>query len=79
MRSALLFQARTGSRRELLDSDPSCRLFGAPEETVAHILLACPRLHDQPRTSPSLAELLGLARQAEETYKDRVTKNLLLR
>ncbi|KAH6928441.1 hypothetical protein HPB50_016231 [Hyalomma asiaticum] len=84
--SALLFQARTGSLatqqrlHELLDSDPSCRLCGAPEETVAHILLACPRLHNQHRTS-SLAELLGLASQAEEACLDRVnsTKNLLLR
>ncbi|KAH6924404.1 hypothetical protein HPB50_016698 [Hyalomma asiaticum] len=85
--SALLFQARTGSLatqqrlHELFDSDPSCRLCGAPEETVAHILLACPRLHDQPRTSSSLAELLGLAGQAEEACLDRVnsTKNFLLR
>ncbi|KAH6931661.1 hypothetical protein HPB50_026525 [Hyalomma asiaticum] len=84
--SALLFQARTGSlatqqrRHELFDSDPSCRLCGAPEETVAHILLACPRLHDQPRTSSSLAELLGLASQAEEACLDQInsTKNLLL-
>ncbi|KAH6937922.1 hypothetical protein HPB50_005246 [Hyalomma asiaticum] len=65
--SAPLFQVRTGSfaaqqrrRHELFDSDPSCRLCGAPEETAAHILLACPCLRDQPRTSSSMAELLGL-------------------
>ncbi|KAL1438738.1 hypothetical protein MTO96_047831 [Rhipicephalus appendiculatus] len=85
--SALLFQARTGSlvtqkrQHELFDTDPSCRLCGATEETIAHVLQACPRLHDRPRTSPSLAELLGLSGQTDETHFDRVnsTKTLLLR
>ncbi|KAL1429353.1 hypothetical protein MTO96_016318 [Rhipicephalus appendiculatus] len=80
-------QARTGSlvtpkrRHELFDTDPSCRLCGATEETIAHVLQACPRLHDRPRTSPSLAELLGLSGQTDETHFDRVnsTKTLLLR
>ncbi|XP_049276062.1 zinc finger protein 93-like [Rhipicephalus sanguineus] len=85
--SALLFQARTGSlatqqrRHELFDSEPSCRLCGAAEETVTHVLQDCPRLHDKPRTSPSLPELLGLSGQTEENHFDRVnyTKDLLLR
>ncbi|KAH7979295.1 hypothetical protein HPB49_008973 [Dermacentor silvarum] len=77
--SALLFQARTGSlatqqrRHELFDSDPSCRLCGAPEETIAHVLQVCP--------SPSLTELLGLSGQMDEAQIDRIqsTKSLLLR
>ncbi|KAH7933847.1 hypothetical protein HPB49_018061 [Dermacentor silvarum] len=85
--SALLFQARTGSfatqqrRHELFDSDPSCRLCGAPEETIAHVLQVCPCLHDEPRTSPSLTELLGLSGQMDEAQIDRIqsTKSLLLR
>lgn len=84
--SALLFQARTGSlatqrRHELFDSDPSCRLCGAPEETIAHVLQVCPSLHDEPRTSPSLTELLGLSGQMDEAQIDRIqsTKSLLLR
>ncbi|KAH7963298.1 hypothetical protein HPB52_020510 [Rhipicephalus sanguineus] len=80
-------QARTGSlatqqrRHELFDSEPSCRLCGAAEETVTHVLQDCPRLHDKPRTSPSLPELLGLSGQIEENHFDRVnyTKDLLLR
>ncbi|KAH7943557.1 hypothetical protein HPB52_009213 [Rhipicephalus sanguineus] len=79
--------ARTGSlatqqrRHELFDSEPSCRLCGAAEETVTHVLQDCPRLHDKPRTSPSLPELLGLSGQTEENHFDRVnyTKDLLLR
>ncbi|KAL1415225.1 hypothetical protein MTO96_029646 [Rhipicephalus appendiculatus] len=79
--SALLFQDRTGSlvtqkrRHELFDTDPSCRLCGATEKTIAHVLQACPRLHDRPRTSPSLAELLGLSGQTDETHFDRVNSN----
>ncbi|KAH7972526.1 hypothetical protein HPB52_013049 [Rhipicephalus sanguineus] len=68
-------------RHELFDSDPLRRLCGAAEETVAHVLQDCPRLHDKPRTSPSLPELLGLSGQTEETHFDRVnyTKDLLRR
>ncbi|KAH7951664.1 hypothetical protein HPB52_011151 [Rhipicephalus sanguineus] len=83
----LAMKARTGSlatqqrRHELFDSEPLCRLCGAAEETVTHVLQECPRLHDKPRTSPSLPELLGLSGQTEENHFDRVnyTKDLLLR
>ncbi|KAH7968201.1 hypothetical protein HPB52_006878 [Rhipicephalus sanguineus] len=83
----LILHARTGSlatqqrRHELFDSEPSCRLRGAAEETVTHVLQDCPRLHDKPRTSPSLPELLGLSSQTEDNHFDRVnyTKDLLLR
>ncbi|KAH7968018.1 hypothetical protein HPB52_005296 [Rhipicephalus sanguineus] len=48
---------------------------------LTHVLQDCPRLHDKPRTSPSLPELLGLSGPTEETHFDRVnyTKDLLLR
>ncbi|KAH7982992.1 hypothetical protein HPB52_008647 [Rhipicephalus sanguineus] len=79
--------ARTGSlatqqrRHELFDSERPCRLCGAAEETFTHVLQDCPRLHDKPRTSPSLPELLGLSGQTEENHFDRVNyiKDLLLR
>ncbi|KAH8027947.1 hypothetical protein HPB51_011472 [Rhipicephalus microplus] len=64
--SALLFQARTGSlptrkrHWELFDTDPSCRLCGATEETIQHILMDCPRLGARDLPKINLAEYLGL-------------------
>ncbi|KAH8019981.1 hypothetical protein HPB51_023797 [Rhipicephalus microplus] len=64
--SALLFQARTGplpTRKrhwELFDTDPSCRLCGATEETIQHILMDCPRLGARDLPKINLAEYLGL-------------------
>ncbi|KAL3195589.1 hypothetical protein MRX96_045572 [Rhipicephalus microplus] len=65
--NALLFQARTGSlttqqwRWELFDADPSCRLCGAMEETMQHIIVDCPRLGAREHPKLSLAEYLGLS------------------
>ncbi|KAL3190004.1 hypothetical protein MRX96_020331 [Rhipicephalus microplus] len=58
-----------------------CRLCGAAEETIAHVLQTCPRLHNVPRTSPSLPEPLELSGHTDETHFDRSnsTKTLLLR
>ncbi|KAH7970226.1 hypothetical protein HPB49_001196 [Dermacentor silvarum] len=69
--SALLFQARTGAlltnqrRHELFGVDPTCRLCGAQEETLLHVLQQCPRLSPDPR-SCTLAESLALTGNAEE-------------
>ncbi|KAL3210349.1 hypothetical protein MRX96_008866 [Rhipicephalus microplus] len=63
------------------DSAPTCRLRGAAEETIAHVLQAYPWLHDVHRTLPSLPERLGLSGHTDETNFDLVnsTKTLLLR
>ncbi|KAH8039966.1 hypothetical protein HPB51_009222 [Rhipicephalus microplus] len=61
--SALLFQARTGSlptrkrHWELFDTDPSCRLCGATEETIPHILMDCPRLGARDLPKINLADI----------------------
>ncbi|KAH7982494.1 hypothetical protein HPB52_005412 [Rhipicephalus sanguineus] len=71
--SALLFQARTGSlntqqrRWELFDADPSCRLCGATEETIQHIMMDCPRLGARAHPTLSLAEYLGLSDDSVDT------------
>lgn len=69
--SALLFQARTGAlltnqrRHELFGVDPACRLCGAPEETLLHVLQQCPRLPADLRPG-SLTENLALTGHTEE-------------
>ncbi|KAH7967783.1 hypothetical protein HPB52_002462 [Rhipicephalus sanguineus] len=71
--SALLFQARTGSlttqqrRWELFDADPSCRLCGATEETIQHIMMDCPRLGARAHPTLSLAEYLSLSDDSVDT------------
>ncbi|KAL3210356.1 hypothetical protein MRX96_008872 [Rhipicephalus microplus] len=63
------------------DSAPTCRLRGAAEETIAHVLQAYPWLHNVHRTLPSLPERLGLSGHTDETNFDLLnsTKTLLLR
>ncbi|KAL3170993.1 hypothetical protein MRX96_013891 [Rhipicephalus microplus] len=77
----VLWRLNNDAMNSFLDSDPTCHLCGAAEETITHVLQACPHLHNVPRTSPSLPELLGLSGQTDKTHFNRVnsTKTLLLR
>lgn len=70
--SALLFQARTGSlltqqrRHELFGADPSCRLCGAQNETLTHVLHECPNLSDENQTAKTLADSLAFTSNTVE-------------
>lgn len=67
--SKLLFEARAGALRTQVyrrryDSAPEvqtalCRVCGAQEETIEHIVLQCPQLPPHPREGATLPVALG--------------------